>query len=159
MKIFIDSSIFLKLLLDEPGADKAQEILEMVEESKVLGYVTPMVLEEISFKLVYAKASELLDTKNVWRIREALKLDEKVRNECVKILRTFYNYVEYMLRKGLRVEYVTYDDWRNAIAIVERYGLLPADAIHVAVALRIGARAIATFDEDFRMIKEINVIP
>ena len=36
MRIFIDSSIFLKLLLDEPGADKAQEILEMVEETSKL---------------------------------------------------------------------------------------------------------------------------
>ncbi len=159
MRIFIDSSIFLKLLLDEPGADKAQEILEMVEENKVLGYVTPMVLEEISFKLIYAKASEILNTKNVRRIREALKLDEKIRNECIKILKTFYDYVEYMLGKGLRVEYVMYDDWCNAIDIVERYGLLPTDAIHVAVALRIRARAIATFDEDFRVVKEINVIP
>ena len=35
MRLFIDSSVFLKLLLDEPGADKAEEILEVVEESKV----------------------------------------------------------------------------------------------------------------------------
>lgn len=31
MKLFIDSSVFLKLLLDEPGADKAQAILESIE--------------------------------------------------------------------------------------------------------------------------------
>jgi len=33
MKLFIDSSVFLKLILDEPGADKAQEILEIIEEN------------------------------------------------------------------------------------------------------------------------------
>jgi len=38
MRMFIDSSVFLRLFLDEPGADKAQEILELVERSRVLGY-------------------------------------------------------------------------------------------------------------------------
>ncbi len=35
MRAYVDSSVFLKLLLDEPGADKAQEILEAIEEGKV----------------------------------------------------------------------------------------------------------------------------
>lgn len=34
MRVFADSSVFLKLLLNEPGADKAQEILEAIEEGK-----------------------------------------------------------------------------------------------------------------------------
>ncbi len=46
-----------------------------------------------------------------------------------------------MLGKELRVEYVAYDDQCNAIDIVERCGLLPVDAIHVAVALRIKAKS------------------
>ncbi|MCD6509611.1 MAG: PIN domain-containing protein [Thermoprotei archaeon] len=52
MRMFIDSSVFLRLFLGEPGADKAQEILELVERSRVLGYITPLVLEEISFKMI-----------------------------------------------------------------------------------------------------------
>jgi len=40
VRIFIDASVFLKLLLDEPGADRAQEIFETVESSRVLGYIT-----------------------------------------------------------------------------------------------------------------------
>lgn len=43
-----------------------------------------------------------------------------------------------MLTKGLRVEYITYEDWKKSIEIMEKYGLLPADVIHVAVALRVG---------------------
>ncbi|OYT48345.1 MAG: hypothetical protein B6U85_02790 [Desulfurococcales archaeon ex4484_42] len=65
MKLFIDSSVFLKLILDEPGADKAQEILEIIEENKALGYITSLILEEVSFKLVFAKASEVLNTRNI----------------------------------------------------------------------------------------------
>lgn len=159
MRVYVDSSVFLKLFLDEPGADKAQEILEAIEEGRALGFISPLVLEEVSFKLTYAKASEVLDARNVWRIREALRLDEKVREECLKLLKAFRKYVEHMLTKGLRVAYATYDDWCRALCLVERYGLLPADAMHVAIALRVGARTIATFDEDFRVVKEIRVAP
>jgi len=118
-----------------------------------------MILEGVSFKLVFAKVGELLNTRNVWRIREALKLDVMVRSECVKLLREFHSYIEFMLSRGLRVEYVMYDDWLNALNIIKRYGLHSADAIHLAVALRVKARAIATFNEDFRVVEEINVIP
>lgn len=38
MKILIDALAFLKLFLDEPGADQAQELLEAVENGNVIGY-------------------------------------------------------------------------------------------------------------------------
>ncbi len=159
MKVFIDASIFLKLLLDEPGADQAQELLEAVEDGRLVGYVTPLVLEEVSFKLLYARASELLDTKNIWRIREALKSNDGVRRACSETLKEFHSYIEYMESRGLKVEPVTGSDWRSSLTFTRQYGLLPADALHLAVALRVGAQAIATFDEDFQHVKEISTIP
>lgn len=159
MSIFLDSSIFLRLLLDEPGAGEAQNILEMIEDNKVIGYTTPMILEEVSFKLVYAKVSELLDTVNVWRIREVLRLDENVRSKCIELLKKFHEYIEYLTGRGLRLTSITYDDWRSSIEVIRRCGLLPADSIHVAIALRVGADAIATFDTDFKNVKEIRVTP
>lgn len=117
------------------------------------------MLEGHLFKLLYAKASEVLNTKNVWRIREALRLDERLREECLKPLNAFQKYIEHMLTRGLRMVCVTYEDWRNATRFTGKYGLLPADTVHVAIALRVGAGTIATFDDDFRVVKEINVAP
>jgi len=51
--IFIDSSVFLVLYLDEPGAGDAKEILENVETNKVEGVITPLVLEEVTFKVIF----------------------------------------------------------------------------------------------------------
>ncbi len=159
MRILVDASIFLKLLLDEPGADNAQKILEAIEDGKLIGYVTPMVLEEVSYKLIYAKASELLGTSNIWRIREALAVDIKLRKQCINVVKEFHNYIDYMLLKGLRVEHVDYSDWEKALHYIQEYGLLPADAIHLAVASRLGIDTIATFDENYKKVKGIRVIP
>ncbi len=118
-----------------------------------------MVLEEVCFKLIYAKASEVLGTKNIWRIRENMKLNEEVRSSVLEVVKEFYKYIDYMSLKGLRIEPVIHSDWVNAYKYMGKYGLLPADAVHVAVALRNKANTIATFDEDFKVVKEIQTIP
>lgn len=159
MSIFIDSSIFLRLLLDEPGAEEAENILELVENNRVIGITTPMVLEEVSFKLIYAKLSEYLDTTDVWRIRETLRRDMEARIECIKLLKRLKDYIEYLAKRGLRAVDVAYDDWSSSIKIMERYGLFPADSMHVNVALRKGVETIATFDQDFKDVEELRVSP
>lgn len=35
-------SVFLKLVLGEPGAERAKEILELVEDNKIIGYIAPL---------------------------------------------------------------------------------------------------------------------
>ena len=157
MSIFIDSSIFLRLLLNESGADLAQNILENVEANKVIAYTSPMVLEEISFKLIYAKASELLKTINIWRIREEFKLNMNFRVEYMKPIEKFHECIGFLSRRGLRIETVTYRDWVKSIEISKKYGMFPANSVHIA--MRIGVDTIATFNTDFKKIKNINVIP
>ncbi|MEM3615115.1 MAG: PIN domain-containing protein [Candidatus Methanomethylicia archaeon] len=159
MKIFIDSSIFLKLMLDEAEATKAQDILENIEYSKVLGYITPLILEEVIFKLIFAEASSRLNTTNIWSIRNELKENRALRIECIKIAKKFVEYIDHLSMKGLRIEGVFFNDWIKSIEYIEKYGLLPADALHLAVARRLEINVIATFDEDFKVIDEIKIIP
>ncbi len=121
-EIFIDSNIFLNLLLDEKKADKAQSILELVEYNLVQGFITPLVLEEVCFKLIYAKASEVLNTKNIRTIKDSLNRDPVIRRECMHTLYRFYEYIEFLLSRGLRIEPITYSDWKNSLEFIERYG-------------------------------------
>lgn len=146
-------------MIGEPGADKAREILELVEDNRIIGYVTPLVLEEVTFKVMVAQASSVLGEKSLWRIREGLKYEVRVREQCLALVRKVQDYVEHLCERGLRVAEIEYQDWENSLRYIDRYGLLPADAMHLAVALRMKIDSIATFDDDFRTVKEINILP
>jgi len=84
-----------------------------------------------------------LNTKNIWKIRETLKYDSKIRGEAVKLLRKVHRYMKDLSMEGLRVESITYGDWESSMRFIEKYGLLPADALHLAVALRLKVTSIA----------------
>lgn len=157
--IFIDSSVFLVLYLDEPGADDAKEILENVEANKVEGVITPLVLEEVTFKVIFAEASRLLDTRNAWKIKNALKKDSSLREEISKVLNKVKSHIDVLEKGGLRVVDIYPTDWRNGLNYVLKYGVLPADSIHLAVMERLNIKTIATFDDDFRLVEGIDVIP
>ena len=53
----------------------------------------------------------------------------------------FGEYVDFLLTRGLRVENLMERDWILIISLAEKCGLLPADAGHLAVAVRLGSTA------------------
>ena len=53
----------------------------------------------------------------------------------------FGEYVDFLLTRGLRVENLMKRDWILSISFVEKCGLLPADTVHLAVAVRLGSTA------------------
>jgi len=157
--IFLDASPLLAVLLDMEKADQCEAILSGIEVNQIKAVTTSHVLEETAFKLTFAKASEILQTKNVWKIREELKTDGPLRKECHKTLRAFLDYVETLCFGGLRVMEVQEEDIFNIPRIFEETGLLTADCLHLAVIRRLNINSIATLDEDFRKVKELTVLP
>jgi len=157
--IFLDASLLLAVLLDTEKADQCEAILSGIEVGQIKAVTTSHVLEEAAFKLTFAKASEILQTKDAWKIREELKTDGPLRKECHKTLGAFINYVEALCLGGLRVVEVQEEDIYNVPSIFEETGLLTADCFHLAVIRRLNIKGIATLDEDFRKVKELNVLP
>ncbi len=155
MKFLIDSSVFLHLLLDEERADEAEDFLLRVESGDITAYVIPSVLEEVSFKLLMAKASELGETR-FWDIRKRLLRDKNFRAKCFEPLKSFRDYV--LSLRGLVWEPIGKDDWLKSLEIVEKYGLLTSDAIIAAVALRLKI-PLFTFDTDFKRVSSLEVRP
>ncbi len=101
--IFIDSSVFLKFFLegsDEWSQSQAMNVLSKTERGVFVGYITPMVLEEVTFKLVVAVASKMLSTKNVWRIRERMLSDESFGEQVLSGISPWVNYLFLMVYLG-----------------------------------------------------------
>ncbi len=155
MRIFLDSSVFLHLLLDGPRADEAEEILSAVEEGEEEAGVTVMVVEEVAYKLLAAKASEL-GVAGPLELRRRLLRDGEFRERCLEPVEEFSRYLRGM--GGLSWVKILPVDWEVALDLVRRAGLLPADAVHASVSLRLGLK-MATFDSDFRRVPGLEVIP
>lgn len=113
-----------------------------------------MVLNEVLYKLIVAKAAEKLDTDQLWRIREKLR-EQDFAKECYSVALEFRNYVETL--KGLHVDEVKEEDFENSVDIGEEHGLLTMDAFHAAVMKRLNMKHIATNDADFERVPGLKV--
>ncbi len=157
--IFLDASPLLAVFLNIEKADQCEAVLSGIEVDQTKAATTPHVLEEAAFKLILAKASEITQTKDVWRIREELGTDGSLRQECHKTLKTFTDYVETLRFGGLRVVEVQEEDIFSIPRIFEETGLLTADCLHLTVIRRLNIKSIATLDKDFRRVRGLTVLP
>ncbi len=154
MRVVVDSSVFLHLLLDEERADEAESFLSSVETGASVAYVTTHVLEEVSFKLLLAKGSELGE-RSFWSFKRRFVRDDEFRRECLSTVAVFRDYV--LSLRGLTLEGVTLGDWEKSLELTG-HGLLPSDALLAAVALRLNV-PLYTFDSDFRRVPGLEVKP
>lgn len=157
--IFLNSSVFLAVLLDTEEADRCETILAKVETGELKATTTTHVMEEAAFKLLIAKASETLQTKNLWKMREELKTSEKLRQECYETLKKFMEYVKALCFGGLRIMQVYPEDLFQLAEVFKETGLLTADCLHVTVMKRLNLKKIATLDQDFKAVKGLTAIP
>ena len=71
--IFVDANIFIYVSQNDPTYGRAcVDFLERVEYMEIKAITTPVVLNEVSYKLLIAKAGELLDT-DIFTIRKHIK--------------------------------------------------------------------------------------
>ena len=153
--IFIDANIFIYVSQSEPIYGRACiDFLERVEYMEIKAITTPAVLNEVSYKLLIAKAGELLDTDRFWKIHEELK-DQKFIRTCYEIIEEFRDYIDTLC--GLRVEDVRVDDFNRSVDLGSKFGLVTTDSYHAAVMERLGIEHIATNDSDFERVDFIEV--
>ena len=155
MRVYIDSSVFLHLLLEGKRADEAAAILSGVEAGDIVGFISPLVVDEVVFKILYTRALEL-GAKGFYEFREKYGKDEKFREKCFEAVSRFRRYLDSL--SGLRWVGIGEVDVLQAMEISGKYGLLPSDSLHAAVALRLGV-PIATFDRDFSRVPGLSVVP
>jgi len=143
LKVLYDSNVLIKYLA---GDENARTLVEKVIDGEWSGYITGTIVSETLY--VYLRLA--LDVSG-YKLKELItKQDERIRNlleEDVRPLLSLFN----LITQEISIE--------ELVNLVESYGLLPNDALIAVAALKHGISTVATFDEDFRRVPWLKVIP
>ncbi|MGA2468959.1 MAG: PIN domain-containing protein [Thermodesulfobacteriota bacterium] len=152
--IFIDANIFLHHAFDL-NSDSI-EFLKKVETVNMKAFTSALVIEEITFKLIMQSASNFLSRVTLPKVKDLLK-DKLKREKVIAPVEAYRSYINSLKDLGLKILDLTDEDMKRALQISKAYGLVTADASHVAVMERTRVSNLATGDSDFRVLKEITV--
>ncbi len=123
MNVAYDTEALLIFYLDEPGADKVQELLEKTQKGESAGYLSVVNLAEFCYILAR---------------RDPEHAQEKERN-----LRAFGLEIVPVLDNAL---------WRLAADIKAKHPLSLADAFAAATAKTKAARLVTGKDEEYQSV-------
>jgi len=143
LKVLYDSNVLIKYLA---GDENARILVEKAIDGEWSGYITGTIASETLY--VYLRLA--LDVSS-YKLKELItKQDERIRNlleEDVRPLLSLFN----LIMQEISIE--------ELVNLVESYGLLPNDALIAVAALKHGISTVATFDEDFKRVPWLKVIP
>ncbi len=152
--IFIDANIFLHHAFDMNPI--SVEFLKAVECSNLKACTSALVIEEITFKLIMQSASNFLEKLTLQNVKILLK-DKKAKEKIFKPVIEYTGYLDMLKNFGLMVLDLTDKDMTAAIKKAKMYGLVTADAAHLAVMERRGIVHMASGDRDFEVVAELTL--
>lgn len=88
---------------------------------------------------------------------KTLLKDDKKRNQVLNPVDDYMNYIELLKESGLVIIDLKGSDIITAIQKAKAYGLITADAAHLAIMERKGINHIATGDNDFKVVPDITM--
>lgn len=129
MSAYIDSNIFIYSIIDDGAlGEQAREILEMVQNGALDAYTSVLTFDEIVFIVKKIKGQK----------------------QAIAAGTAFLDF------NNLRIVETKKETARLALQAMEKYSLLPRDAIHYSTMKLLGLTEIVSEDKDFKQIKEIN---
>ncbi len=143
MRVLYDSNVLIRYLA---GDETAKDLVDKVVSGEWEGYITGTIASEVVY--VYLRLSLGVSR---YELRGLItRQDDRVKSlleEDVKPLLTLFDLV------------MVEADLDELLDIIENHGLLPNDALIAAAALKQGIGTIATFDEDFKRVPWLKVVP
>ncbi len=155
-EIYIDANIFIYTMLKSPKYFAfCKSFLEKVERGEANAVVSPLVLDEVCFKIIIETLKAKYDIESGAEIIERIKKNPKLLNEAKSEMMTFLFIIENY--KGLKVISAQSVTGLKMIENIVNRNLLPRDALHLAIMNFYDVKHIATADSDFERVKEISV--
>jgi len=150
LRVFLDANVFIYHF--GGLSQDCRELLERCERGEMVGVTSTHILLEVLHRLMVAEAVArgLISAEAPLR-----KIRENPQIVCQ--LRDYHHAVGKIPDMGIEVLPLEWSVLQRSRGIRERYGLLTNDSVVVALMLSQGIGALATRDEDFDRVKEIQV--
>lgn len=143
MAVLIDANIIVSLLFQSEKCDDAKEILRTIDD--------PITILNVLEEVVYVGFSIIHESRG-FKLRDEIR---KGLNDDAKLflssLRSFVD--EFQIRLVQPP-----DDLDLLLYTIERYGLLPNDALIAATCSHHAIGRIATFDSDFERVDYLEIV-
>jgi len=148
-KVFIDTNIFYNILFETSLTRKTRELLENYEENQF--YTSLTVINELLY----------ISTRKYYQTTENLKGSYSLRELIVDkgYPKFIINGIRNLL-EDLEVEVLAENvEYQDMIETASQLKLLPSDAIIALTCKHNGIDTIITFDEDFKRVRWLKVVP
>ncbi len=147
--IFIDTNVFYNILFETDLTQVARKLLEDYEESPFHTSLTVVnELLYISARKYYQTEREISGSHSLRQLISIKGYPESITNGIRSLL------------KDLEVEVLIEDvKYQDMIEVANRLKLLPSDAIIALTCKHYNIETILTFDEDFKRVPWLKVVP
>ncbi len=148
--IYVDTNALVYLLHDvKPKSDEVIDILARADRA----YTSLRTIEEVSYVLVRISIAKRYGIRDLHYIREVVKRYglEFVKDELKTLRELLLEYNIIVLQDIARI-----DEIHDTMI---KYRLLPGDAIIALTCKHYGIPIILTFDEDFKRVPWLKVVP
>lgn len=148
--VLIDANIFL--YTHNRSSEECFEFLDLCAETIYTGFVPSHIMSEVMHVIMLGEARKagFISGSN-----PARQLSEKT--EMIKSMWEYNNIMSNILDTGITIASVNGEDLHYALRLQRLHGLMTNDSIFLAVAHRLGIRAIASADKAFRNIPSIDL--
>ena len=148
-KAFIDTNIFYNVLFETSLTRKVRELLEVYEENEF--YTSLTVVNELLYISTRKYYQTMKELKGPYSLRKLIA-EKGYPKFIVNGIR--------MLLEDLEVEVLAENvEYRVMIETASWLKLLPSDAIIALTCKRNSIGVIITFDEDFKRVPWLKVVP
>ena len=148
MKV-VDTNIFVQYLFDGDRADEAEKLLASHPDLAV----TVGIIDEVEFVIIRCLARRRLGLRKLSRLKEHLR-----KNGLDFAIDILERYTEMLHEFDIAV-LRDYAEPKELLETMRKYQLTPSDAIIALTCKYYGIDTILTFDEDFKRIPWLRVIP
>ncbi|HDN83554.1 MAG TPA: PIN domain-containing protein [Candidatus Altiarchaeales archaeon] len=148
-KAVIDTNVFVNFFLKTDLTERAKDMIKLV-----LTDYSPVVFTNILEETTFILIREELAHKGILKFYDQRDFIEKNGYVSLFVYKKFFEFLKkfsiLILENKCNV-----DDFQS---IMEKYNLLPNDALIAATCKHYGIKKIATFDGDFKRVEFLEVL-